>query len=352
MTVTGPLASAGIWLDVTETPDVLASILERHGGVKDAVALLGEAGRTGCFDGGRRGRLIVVGNGASAYVAHALWLTALGTRSAPIDVIGLPAGVISSGAFADFRSGDILLAVSSSGELRDLIDAMEQLPPHVRSIAVTAAPSSAIARLADVVTVVPAAPQRSETHTHAFCGAVLMCLLIWASFVGDDRLRAQLESAPSQVARALGLAERWAVETLPGLSTPTATFAFGTGPAWAAALESALVVKEITQLPSEGVETREGATTTMTALVPSHLVLRISGQPRDSLADESERICRERGATVLSMPGTDESPLPLVPITAMPGAVAVATEMAARLGLDPDRPAWTGTYYQTARRQP
>jgi hypothetical protein len=53
------------------------------------------------------------------------------------------------------------------------------------------------------------------------------------------------------------------------------------------------------------------------------------------------------------MPGTERSCLlPLVPITAMPGAVALAVELAARLGVDPDRPVWTETYYQAARRQP
>ena len=51
--------------------------------------------------------------------------------------------------------------------------------------------------------------------------------------------------------------------------TPADAVVFGSGPAWAAALEAALLLKEVSGMPAEGVETREGATSTMMALGPA-----------------------------------------------------------------------------------
>ena len=47
---------------------------------------------------------------------------------------------------------------------------------------------------------------------------------------------------------------------------PETAVVFGGGPGWAAALEAALLLKEVARVPAEGVETREGATSAMMAL--------------------------------------------------------------------------------------
>jgi glucosamine 6-phosphate synthetase-like amidotransferase/phosphosugar isomerase protein len=81
----------------------------------------------------------------------------------------------------------------------------------------------------------------------------------------DGELCRAVEDAPAACRRAIETASGWS-ESFTALGTPTAAIAYGTGPAWAAALETALLVKEVARIPCEGVETREGVTAAMTGL--------------------------------------------------------------------------------------
>ena len=79
-----------------------------------------------------------------------------------------------------------------------------------------------------------------------------------------------LAGAPEAAARAVAEAEAWGAEPERALAPalPPAAIVVGGGPAWAAALELALMLKEISRIPAEGVETREGATSAMSASPP------------------------------------------------------------------------------------
>jgi glucosamine--fructose-6-phosphate aminotransferase (isomerizing) len=328
-----------VWKETAAIPEVLQAVLDRRDGIDDAVRRLTDPAVE---------RIIAVGNGASAFVAQALWLVSLASpRPKPV-VVAAPAGLAAAGAIG-WRSGDVLVSLSSSGELRDLVDVMEALPSEVASVAITAAPSSPIAQLAEVAVVVPAPPAEVATHTHGYCAAVLTCLMLWAEVSGDETLAAAAADAPRVAQGSIEAALRWGLDELPGIDTPTGVFAFGAGAGWAAAQELALVVKEIAQIPCEGVETREGATTTMTALLPEHLVVSLP-TAGDAFLSESEAVSRARGATVLRAPMAVTVDARLAPITAFPASVALAIELARRAGRDPDNPAWTETYYETARR--
>jgi fructoselysine-6-P-deglycase FrlB-like protein len=334
------LGSSGIWQDTSELPETLATTVDRAHGF-DAVADL--IRRPGVR------RLVASGNGASYYVAQALWLAALEGERYPIEAVAVPGGLLANGAFR-WREGDVLLAISSSGEFRDVIEAVES-PAFPRPFAlVTSTPESTLGRAADACALVSVPNQRAITHTQAFCGAVLACLAIWARVAGDDDLAALTASAPDLCASALGDTLAWAQETFPGLATPTAAITFGTGPGWAAALENALLVKEVARIPCEGVETREGATAAMTGLLPEHLVLSLPTLD-DGLIDEAEQICRMLGAPVLRAPGGERADRRLSPVTTFPAAVALSAELALRAGWSPDNPAWIDTYYLTARRR-
>ena len=190
--------------------------------------------------------------------------------------------------------------------------------------------------------------QRAVTHTQAFCGAVLACLSIWAEVSSDDCLRRAVAGAPGACERALRSSERWADGSFGSVRTPSAAVVLGTWTAWAAALEGALLIKEIARIPCEGVETREGATAAMTSLNATHLVLTLP-TPGDDFIVEAEEICRARGAQVLQAPGV-EADRRVSPITAFPAPLALSVALALRAGWDPDTPAWVPTYYTTARR--
>lgn len=320
-------------------PEALQKTLDDSDGFADVVRVL-------CRKGTRR--IVASGNGASYYVALALWLAALEGDRCPLEVVAVPGGLLARGRFR-WREGDVLLAISSSGELRDLIEAVETPGfPHPFT-AVTASSGSTIATSAAARALVGVPLPRAVTHTHAFCGAVLTCLSIWADITADNSLQRAVAEAPSACERALGSSERWADETFESVKTPSAAVVLGGWTAWAAALEGALLLKEIARIPCEGVETREAATSAMTALGPHHLALSLPTQG-DDLIEEAEEICRTRGAEVLRAPGGAEADRRVSPITAFPAPLALSVALARRAGLDTDEPDWISVYERTARK--
>lgn len=294
--------------------------------------------------------MVASGNGASYYVALALWLAALEGDSCPLEVVAVPAGLLARGGFW-WRKGDVLLAISSSGELRDLIEAIESPGFPNPFAAVTASSESTIGAKAAAKAMVNVRGQTAVTHTQAFCGAVLTCLSIWADITSDDVLHRAVAEAPRACERALRSSERWADETFDSVKTPSAAVVLGSWTAWAAALEGALLVKELARIPCEGVETREAATAAMTALGPRHLALSLPTQG-DDLIEEAEEICRARGAEVLRAPGGTEADRRVSPITAFPAPLALSVALALRAGWDVDNPEWISSYQMTARRSP
>lgn len=288
-------------------------------------------------------RIVVTGNGAAYYAGLALWLASLESTAGP-EVAALPAGLLARGAFR-WREGDRLLAVSSSGEMRDVIEALEAGVPGPVA-AITSTPSSTIGSRADAVARVAVASQAAVTHTQAFCGNVTAALAVWAELTRDDPLRAALEALPGAYATACAAAPDWADASDPG--TAAAAVVYGTGPAWASALEGALLLKEVAAVPAEGVETREGATSAMYALGPEHLVV---GLPTagDALGVETEEACRARGAVVLRAPGGELADRRLAAVTTFPGLVALAARLGSERGLDVDAPTWVEAYRAVAR---
>ncbi|HEX7084595.1 MAG TPA: SIS domain-containing protein [Gaiellaceae bacterium] len=322
----------GLWQDVLELPGSLQTTLDRSDGFADVAAEL----RRPAVD-----RVVATGNGAAFYVALGLGLASLETAAGP-PVAAVPAGLIAAGRFA-WRPGDLLLAVSSSGELRDLVDPIlaDRLP--VPYVTITSSPESTIARGARARALVHVLEQRAVTHTQAYCGNVAAALAVWAAATDDAALAAAVAGAPEAIARRLDALAPAGADAVAGL--PTAAIAFGAGAGWAAALETALLLKEVSCVPAEGQEAREGATSGMMGLRAGCLAVGIrTGSPLDA---EAELQCAERGATVVAIDGGREPRL--AQIASFPESVALAIALAERAGLDVDDPDWTAAYYRTAR---
>jgi fructoselysine-6-P-deglycase FrlB-like protein len=289
-------------------------------------------------------RIVASGNGAAYYVCHALWLASLEGREGP-EVLAVPSGLLARGAFA-WRDGDVLLAVSSSGEFRDLIEAIEDRAPTPYA-AVTSSPDSTIGSRSATRALVAVAHQRAVTHTQAFCGNVVAALGVWAKITADPSLASALARLPDQVDDALQRSRSWAAEA--GAIDATNAIAFGSGPAWAAALEAALLLKEVSGIPAEGVETREGATSTMMALRPGDLALSLPVRSDDPLLAEAEEACAGRGARVLRAPVPSTDDRRLAAVSTFPAAAVISASIGVARGLDVDKPAWTEAYYRVAR---
>jgi fructoselysine-6-P-deglycase FrlB-like protein len=334
MTVAAVLQGTGLWKDLSELPHALAATLDVRDGISETAALLGSD---------RVRRIVATGNGSAYYVAVALWLASLEGEPGP-EVVAVPSGLVSGGAFR-WRMGDALLAISSSGEFRDLVEAVDAGPP-ARIAAITANAGSSIGSRAEARALVTVLHQRAVTHTQAFCGAVVAALSVWADLTGDRVLAESLGRMPETTAAALDSARGW-VADVEGFDAPVAV-AFGSGPAWAAALEAALLLKEVAGIPAEGVETREAATSSMMAVQPGHLALSLPTS-EDPLLREAEEICRARGATVLRAPSARAADRRLAAITTFPAAAVLSGRIGVERGLDVDEPVWTDAYYSVAR---
>jgi len=329
------LDDTGLWRDLTELPASLEATLAARDGFVEVAAVLG---------GREVRRIICSGNGAAYYVCMALWLASLEGRGGP-EVVAVPSGLLARGGFR-WRDGDVLLAVSSSGEFRDLVEATDGRPP-VPSVAITSTPGSTIASRVGARALVTVLEQRAVTHTQAFCGNVAAALVVWAEVTDDTGLADALRRLPEDVAASLAAAREWVAE-LGGVDATNA-IAFGSGPAWAAALEAALLLKEVAGVPTEGVETREGATSAMMALRPGDLVLSLPTRPDDDLLSEAEEICAGQGARIVQAPLAAVSDPRLAAVTTFPAAAALSAAIGLGRGLDVDRPAWTDAYYRVAR---
>lgn len=319
-----------LWDEARGIPEALRATLDRRQGFDHALEALSAAPVR---------RIVATGNGASYYAAMALWLASL-QASGP-DVVALPAGVVASPSFA-WREGDVLLAISSSGEFRDVVLAARDGAPA--AVAITANARSSLARSVKTVALAQLPALRAVTHTQAYCVSVAVALALWAELTADAALRETLERAPDATASALDAALPWAAGQASGLTDPRAAIVFGSGPAWAGALEAALLLKEVAAIPAEGVETREGATSAMYALSPGQLAVSIGDDP---LVAEAEAVCATAGATVVRLPAGGEPRC--AAIASFPAALALSIALAQRAGVDVDAPAWVGAYERTAR---
>jgi fructoselysine-6-P-deglycase FrlB-like protein len=205
-------------------------------------------------------------------------------------------------------------------------------------VAITADADSSLAAASTAVVVQRVVSQRAVTHTQAVAGAYACGLAL----LGDAELTALLDTAGDAAEQAVADAEAW----VPEVGTPPAAIAVGGGPAWAAALELALMLKEISRIPAEGVETREGATSAMFGLDRGHLMVSLDPEG-DPDGDEAVRLCAAAGATALRLPRAGDPRL--APITTLPAAAALSAQLALAAGHEVDRPAWTDAYYETAR---
>jgi fructoselysine-6-P-deglycase FrlB-like protein len=334
------VAGTGLWRDARETPATLATTAERRDGARAVADLVGHPGVR---------RVVATGNGAAYYAAMGLWIATLGSRDAPCELVAVPAGLVARSGFR-WREGDALLAFSSSGELRDLIEAIEGEGVPLPFGLVTSSPDSTLGRLAGASALVQVNQQRGVTHTQAFCGNVLAGLAIWAEVSGDVGLRGAVDSAADAYAAALAAAEGWIGE-VSGIGPPPVAAVASTGPGWAAALEAALLLKEVARIPAEGVETREGATSVLMGLTGDALLVLLPTLPADPLLDECAELARSSGIATLRTPTVAGADPRLAAITTFPATLALAIAWGLRAGHDVDQPAWTQAYYATARRK-
>ncbi len=334
--MSAPRTDSGLWADLELTPGTLTATTTRAEGFDDVATLLTAPDVR---------RVIVTGNGAQWHVALALWLAWLQVPEPPVEVLAVPGGLVARGAFP-WREGDRLLALSSSGEFRDVIEAIDAGAPRPIA-AITANAGSTIGRAAEARALVVVDTLRARTHTQGYAGSLVAGLAVLARMSGDGALATAAEGAGERLEPLVQAAA--ALPPDPG-PRPHAGVCVGTGPAWPAALHIALCLREVSILPVDGYETREGATTGRFATVPGDMAVTVPGPHLDPLLREAAEVLAEGGARVVELAGDPDADPRLAPVMALPHAVALSIDLALLAGLDPDAPAWAGAYDRTSRR--
>jgi len=107
-----------------------------------------------------KGRIVATGIGKSGHIARKIAATLASTGSVAMFVHATEA---SHGDLGMIGAGDVILALSKTGETRELADVIDYAKRFgIPLIAITAAPQSALGRAADVVLAIPDAPEAAD----------------------------------------------------------------------------------------------------------------------------------------------------------------------------------------------
>jgi glucosamine--fructose-6-phosphate aminotransferase (isomerizing) len=250
------------------------------------------------------------------------------------------------GADVDY-TGWLVVALSQSGATPEIQTVMRKLQASgAATIAIVNDGASPLAQAADLVIELAAGAERAVPATKTVT-AELLAVAAVASALGTVPFeRAALDDLPAAVAGVLAdpdpawaLAERW--------RGAQRTFVTARGLLLAAALETALKVKETTSVLAEGLSAADLRHGPIAATGPDAPLLTIDGGgPAAQDLDEVARLAQGRGADVARCgPGDTDLPLPaatpeaLAVVTATVRGQQLALALAEGRGVDPDTPA-------------
>jgi glucosamine--fructose-6-phosphate aminotransferase (isomerizing) len=245
-------------------------------------------------------------------------------------------------------TGQLVVAVSQSGATPEIVRTLEALQTGGgRGLAITNDPDSALARAAGETIELGMGEERAVPATKTVTGqlaafAIAACALGRAPFTRDE-----LDAVPDCVHAVLDDPAP-AATAAAGLAGASQLIIVARGYLYAAALETALKIKETCSLLADGysaADLRHGPIAAVTRGLPV-VAFCASGPARADIASLVEEL-RAREASVLivgcgesadvSLP--DNAPEPLAPIVAVVRGQQLAYELATALGLDPDSPA-------------
>ncbi len=335
--------------EIHESPDAIRETLQEvQPAAAEAAASLRER---------KPKRIFLIGNGTSLYSSMAAAYTGRALAKAEdAAVIAWPAG--------DFRyfmpclgKSDAVIGLSASGEFRDVLAVFEKLRGEVPCIGITHVPGSSITRVADHIIFSRGGVSRVPVMTKTYVSTLTAAhLLLLEYFEADRSYRDDLMQAAERSARAIAAAEECLPSLVPVIAKMEHAFYFGAGCAYAAALETALKMKEMAIFHAEGSETWEMASGPATRVSADTFCVGLeTGDRTDEDTIAGLQHAREWGARTLEVgPRADaggwhfpvEAPryqgfasLALVPPLAL-----LAYRVARERGHTPDHPKWRERY--------
>jgi glucosamine--fructose-6-phosphate aminotransferase (isomerizing) len=244
-------------------------------------------------------------------------------------------------------SGQLVIAVSQSGATPEIVRTLEALQRGGgRGLAITNDPESPLVKTAAAAIDLEMGKERAIPATKTVTGQLTAFAIVASALGRVPFTRDELHAVPASVQAVLddpGPATD-AVEAL--LGAPQ-LLVVARGYLYAAALETALKIKEACSLLADGysaADLRHGPIAAVTRGLPV-IALCTRGPARSDVASLVEEL-RARRATVLIVGGGEwadvplpgDVPEPLAPIVAVVRGQQLARELALRLGNDPDSP--------------
>ncbi len=351
------MADTLIMRDIRDTPLTLRATLAGIGDEGDrlASALLEQGAH----------RFVAIGNGTSYYasLASAYLHNAL-IGSDQTLVLAAPTGDFSRYP-PPLSQHDVVVGVSVSGEVVDLLDLFEQIRGHHRLVGITNEPASSLTRLADDLLVTRASPSVVPTSTKTFVASLAALYLLWLGVLKRqnvpqvESLRKELHDLPDLAEQGIAMAERQVKAVAERLAPCRRVFVMGAGPAWAVAQEAALVLKEVSNVPAEPLQQREMAQGTTSVVDETVGVIAVNPPgPGQDMGRTLLAQCEALGAVTLELGDapaglTVAAPCHdlLTPILYCGPLFVLANELAVQRGVDADHPHWEEGHLRMTRRQ-
>jgi len=156
------------------------------------------------------------------------------------------------------HSGTWLIAISQSGESRDVIDAVRSAKlSRMRVLAVTNDAHSRLAKLADFSIASQAGKEEAITATKSFTATLLVTYEFVTALTKRNELKTELGRLPTLVGETLQRCEKKCKALASNFRDREFVFLLGSGANYASALEGALKLKESCNIYAEGFATRE-----------------------------------------------------------------------------------------------
>jgi glutamine---fructose-6-phosphate transaminase (isomerizing) len=269
---------------------------------------------------------------------------------------GRPAGLAAPSLYTRYHAevdwhGYLVVALSQSGATPEIISTCQAMRSAGAVVTgITNQPGSPLAGVVDVLLAAGAGPERAVPATKTVTAQLALLVTVATALAGGPGTAAAVDGVdlaelsglaglPEAVASVLGdpeparqLAGRWhGIDRL---------IVAGRGLGYAAALETALKVKETTGILAEGISAADllhGPIATVYAGAPVLLVE--GGGPADADLADLRRLLAGHDSDVASLPVPDGLAEPAQVITAIVRGQQLARELSLARGADPDSPA-------------
>ena len=262
--------------------------------------------------------------------------------------LGIPVAAAAPNIASVYRrqlrlDGQLFLAISQSGRSDDLIAGAEMArAAGALTAALVNDTASPLAASSDVVLPIGAGVEASVAATKSFVASLAALIHLVAAWTGDNQMRSALDRLPARVAAASEL--HW-VAALEAIAAAPSLITIGRGPTLAIAREAALKLKEVANLHAEAFSGAEFLHGPVALVEPRYPILML--MPGDAATAGLQQLAADlagKGAAVLI--AEEHGALPALPadhpatdaVCLIQSFYAMMVRLAARLGIDPDRP--------------